>query len=230
MPGFTVEQARAFYDRFGRKQDWQRFYEDPAIDRLIEHAAFGQARRVLEFGCGTGRFAQRLLRGLLPAQCTYLGIDVSGTMVGIARQRLGEWPGRAEVRLSDGSGKLEQPDSSADRFVSNYVFDLLAPQQIASVLTQAHRVLVPDGLLCLVSLTHGRSLISRAVSRTWQRICALSPALVGGCRPLDLTEFLSPQWRIQHLESVASFGLTSQVLIASREESGQAPQVSPGQL
>jgi hypothetical protein len=104
--------------------------------------------------------------------------------------------------------------------VSNYVFDLLAPQQIASVLTEAHRVLVPDGLLCLVSLTHGRSLISRAVSRTWQRICVLSPALVGGCRPLDLTEFLSPQWRIQHLESVAAFGLTSQVVVASPQGAG----------
>jgi hypothetical protein len=99
---------------------------------------------------------------------------------------------------------------------------LFGPEQIASVLTQAHRVLAPDGLLCLVSLTHGRSLISRAVSRTWQRICMLSPALVGGCRPLDLTEFLSRQWRIQHLESVASFGLTSQVLVASPQGGGLA--------
>jgi ubiquinone/menaquinone biosynthesis C-methylase UbiE len=106
MPGFTVEQARSFYDRFGSKQDWQRFYEDPAIDRLIEHAAFGQAHRVLEFGCGTGRFAQRLLRGLIPAQCTYLGIDVSSTMVGIARRRLSECAGRCEVTVSDGSGRL----------------------------------------------------------------------------------------------------------------------------
>jgi ubiquinone/menaquinone biosynthesis C-methylase UbiE len=220
MPEFTVDQARAFYDGFGKKQDWQRFYEDPAIDRLIEHAAFGQARRVFEFGCGTGRFAQRLLRDLLPAECTYMGIDLSGTMVGIAQPRLSQWSGRAEVRWSDGSGRLDEPDASVDRFVSNYVFDLLSPQQIANVLTQAHRVLTPDGLLCLVSLTHGRGLISRAVSRTWQRICALSPALVGGCRPLDLTEFLSPQWRIQHLESVASFGLTSQVLVASPEGSG----------
>ncbi|MGO9060521.1 MAG: class I SAM-dependent methyltransferase [Candidatus Binataceae bacterium] len=144
MAEFTVDQARAFYDRFGRKQDWQRFYEDPAIGLLIEHAAFNQAHRIFEFGCGTGRFAQRLLREVAPTDCSYVGMDVSATMVNIARQRLEPWSGRADVRLSDGSVRMEEPDRSVDRFVSNYVFDLLGPEQINRVLTQAHRVLVPE--------------------------------------------------------------------------------------
>jgi hypothetical protein len=71
MAEFTVDQARAFYDRFGRKQDWQSFYEDAATKRLIAHAEFGQAHRVFEFGCGTGRFAQHLLSEVIPAQCSY---------------------------------------------------------------------------------------------------------------------------------------------------------------
>ena len=218
MAEFTVDQARAFYDRFGRKQDWQRFYEDPAIGLLIEHAAFDQAHRIFEFGCGTGRFAQRLLRDVVPAHCSYLGMDVSGTMVDIARQRLEPWSRRAEVRRSDGSARLEEPDRSVDRFVSNYVFDLLGPEQINSVLTQAHRVLVPEGLLGLVSLTHGRGWFARAVSKTWQRIHSLSPALVGGCRPLELIEFLDAHWRVRYVDSVTTFGLTSQVVLASPVE------------
>jgi len=215
MAEFTVDQARAFYDRFGRKQDWQRFYEDPAIGLLIEHAAFNQAHRIFEFGCGTGRFAQRLLRDVVPADCRYVGIDVSGTMVNIARQRLQEWSGRAEVRLSDGSARLEEPDRSVDRFVSNYVFDLLGPEKIAGVLSEAHRVLVPEGLLGLVSLAHGCGRFARLVSKAWQRIHSLSPALLGGCRPLDLTEFLGARWNVRYLDSVTTFGLTSQVLVAS---------------
>lgn len=215
MPGFSVDQARAFYDRFGRKQDWQRFYEDPAISVLIEHAAFIQAHRVLEFGCGTGRFAERLLRDILPAECSYLGIDVSRTMVDIARPRLQRWSDRAEVRLSDGSARLDEADRTVDRFVSNYVFDLLDAEQIAGVLTQAHRVLVAEGSLCLVSLTHGSGPFSRLVSRMWQQIHSFSPALVGGCRPLNLTEFLDSQWRLQYHGTVGSFGLISQVIVAS---------------
>ena len=42
-----------------------------------------------------------------------------------------------------------------DRFVSNYVFDLLSGEDIHALLKEAHRVLVPDGYLCASSLTEG---------------------------------------------------------------------------
>jgi hypothetical protein len=35
----TRSQAQRFYDRFGKKQDAQAFYEDAALDDLIAHAA-----------------------------------------------------------------------------------------------------------------------------------------------------------------------------------------------
>ena len=41
------KEARAFYDRFGAKQDLQSFYEDPAVERLIAHADFANASAVL---------------------------------------------------------------------------------------------------------------------------------------------------------------------------------------
>jgi hypothetical protein len=55
MSEFTIEQARAFYDWFGHRQDWQSFYKNPALDMLIEHGAFRDAHRLIEFACGTGR-------------------------------------------------------------------------------------------------------------------------------------------------------------------------------
>jgi ubiquinone/menaquinone biosynthesis C-methylase UbiE len=215
MAEFSVEQARDFYDRFGRKQDWQAFYENPAMQALIDHAAFGDSHRVIEFGCGTGRFAQRLLREDLSADATYLGIDVSCTMVRLAQQRLAPWPARAEVRLSDGRAAIQESDTSADRFVSTYVFDLLSTVQIHEVLKEAHRLLQHQGLLCLVSLTQGRGVFGRLVCSSWQKLHGFSPKMVGGCRPIDVTEFVHSDWLVSYLDSVSSFGITSQILIAS---------------
>jgi hypothetical protein len=46
---------------------------------------------------------------------------------------------------------------------------------------------------------------------------ALRPALVGGCRPLELRTFVTPErWRIHHHAKVAPFGVTSEALVAER--------------
>ncbi len=214
----TVEQARRFYDWFGSRQDWQSFYEDPAVGAMLEESDFQHARSVLEFGCGTGRFAERLLSEVLPPTCHYLGVDVSTTMVKLAQQRLQRWASRAQVQQSNGSCTFAAEDSSVDRVVSTYVLDLMAREQIRVFLKEAHRVLAPDGLLCIVSLADGVGSLGRLVSWLLHQIHALSPYLVGGCRALDLSEFITrSDWRIRHARLIRSFGVTSQVVIASRE-------------
>lgn len=66
----THQQARAFYDRLGAKQDWQAFYELLATNNLSAHAGFDQTQSVFEFGCGTGAFAECLLSSHLPPHAT----------------------------------------------------------------------------------------------------------------------------------------------------------------
>ena len=213
---FTPEDARRFYDRFGARQDSQGFYENPALDALFEHADFRQAQAVFEFGCGTGALARRLFKTVLSGDARYVGLDLSQTMVGLATGRLEPWRDRAEVRLSDGSPRLPVPDGDFDRFVATYVFDLLGPDYQAQVLAEAHRILRPDGLLCTVGLTHGTTPVSRLVSRFWDGICSRWPRLVGGCRPIRLGDDLEPErWEIRHRE-VASYGISSEVLVAER--------------
>ena len=53
------QEARAVYDRIGAWQDTQAFYEGPALDALIAHGSFEDARAVFEVGCGTGRRCDR---------------------------------------------------------------------------------------------------------------------------------------------------------------------------
>jgi ubiquinone/menaquinone biosynthesis C-methylase UbiE len=95
----TLNQARSVYDRIGRVQDWQAFYEDATTDRLVANAALAGDQTILEFGCGTGRLAARLL-GTLPRSVTYLGIDISPVMINLATSRLAPWAERAKAGAS----------------------------------------------------------------------------------------------------------------------------------
>jgi SAM-dependent methyltransferase len=217
MPTLSREQARRVYDRIGALQDAQAFYEDRALRILLEHGDFASTLRVFEFGCGTGRFAARLLSDHLPAAARYRGVDQSPKMVELARRRLAPHASRAEVVLSDGSPPTAEPVAYYDRFVSNYVLDLLSEADIAAVLREAHRILAPSGLLCVSGLSIGAGPLSRLVARTWARVHSLRPGLLGGCRPLDLLAWLpAADWRVRHRARLAPFGVPCEALVAER--------------
>jgi len=209
------EQARAFYDAFGAKQDWQRFYEDPAVAILEHQGRFEEARAVVEFGCGTGRLAERLLRTRLPADATYLGLDVSPTMIRLGSAKLRPWADRARVQQTDGAPTLALPGGACDRLVSTYVVDLLSDDDIRQLLAEARRVLRPGGRLCLASLTFGQGALARGICRLWTTIHRLRPQLVGGCRPLALRGYLGSPWTVLHAETVCTLGLCTEVLVAT---------------
>jgi ubiquinone/menaquinone biosynthesis C-methylase UbiE len=211
----TRSQARTFYDRFGKKQDAQAFYEDAALDELTAHAAFEQFEKVFELGCGTGRFASRLLTKHLSLSASYLGIDLSQTMIAIAEKRLLPYKERAKVSQSDGSMHFPLPDHSVDCVISTYVLDLLSEIDIRQAITEARRVLIPSGKLCLVSLTQGVTFASRIVCAAWSAVFRLHPSFVGGCRPILLDSFLNQQsWSMDYRNVVTQFGVPSEVLIA----------------
>jgi len=217
MRTLTPEEARAFYDRFGSKQDSQVFYEAAALDQLVGNSAFEDARSVFEFGCGTGRFALELLRHHLPAGSVYRGIDISMAMVEIASARLAPFAARANVTPASGQPALALADASVDRFVSTYVLDLLPDAVVRQVLAEARRALRPDGLLCLAGITQGISPLSRLVMGAWAKVFAMNPSWVGGCRPTELTQHLSASdWTIRFQKVVVAWGVASEVVVASR--------------
>ena len=217
MSTLTASQARRVYDRIGAGQDLQAFYEDRATAEILRNADFESAESVFELGSGTGRFAQKLLTDHLPASASYRGVDLSPKMVALAEQRLCVFGPRAQVLLSDGGPPTGESDASCDRFVSNFVFDLLSDEMIASVIEQAHRLLRPQGLLCVASLTSGSTPVTRAVAGLWSHVHRAKPALVGGCRPIDLLAFIDgARWRIVHHRRLAPLGLPCEAIVASR--------------
>ena len=218
MPGknhvLSPSAARVYYDRFGKKQDSQSFYEDPALNDLVAHASFADSRCVFEFGCGTGKFASRLLEKFLPPSASYFGCDISPVMIDLAKRRLKVCGERAQVALSDGSVRFPLAEHSVDRVVSSYVLDLLSQADIKRFFSESHRVLMPGGKICIASLTRGVNVPSRIVSSLWLSVFRLNPALVGGCRPIHVDAFVNPQeWQVVHRSVVTPFGVPSEVLI-----------------
>lgn len=210
----TASQARAFYDRLGSRQDSQGFYEDPALGEMVAHAGFEDVHDVFEFGCGTGKLAARLLGRHLPATAIYTGCDLSSTMVGLATQRLAAFSERARIVQTDGSVRFPLADASVDRVLACYVLDLLSEDDIRRFFAEAHRVLMPAGRLCLVSLTEGCSPGSKIVASLWMAVFRLRPSLVGGCRPIALARHADPQrWRQLYRNVRVSFAVPSEVLV-----------------
>ena len=211
----TPEQARRVYNGIGRFQDWQSFYESPALTDLIEHSDFSSARSIYELGCGTGALARTLLQNQLGSSTTYRAEDVSDTMIRLARERLSPWSERCSVTQATGALPLVGADHSYDRFVAAYVFDLLDAEYAQGVLDEARRLLEPGGRLCVVSLTEGATPVGRVVSRAWKWVWSRSPKLVGGCRPVNLAAMLTSEWEITHRRQISAWALTSEVVVAT---------------
>jgi ubiquinone/menaquinone biosynthesis C-methylase UbiE len=218
----THEQAQAFYNRMGVKQDWQAFYEAKATHDLITHASFETAQAVFEFGCGTGALAERLLVSSLSSEARYVAVDSSTTMIRLAKARLARFGSRVQVWQTDGSLQFAAASGSFDRFVSTYVADLLSASDIATLFSEAHRLLRPEELLCLVSLTPGPTWLSRRVTELWAGVHRLSPSLVGGCRPLELHVLLQAYpFHLEYVQVVTAFGIPSEIIIAKRQPEGR---------
>lgn len=114
LRGLTKKEIERFYDRFGAKQDKQNYYEDVALADLLKHACFDAAHMVVEFGSGTGRLAEELLRKYLPMDATYWGCDVSSTMIRLSQKRLSRFGERVTLWKSSGDAVLPLRNGSAD--------------------------------------------------------------------------------------------------------------------
>jgi ubiquinone/menaquinone biosynthesis C-methylase UbiE len=213
----TRKDVKEAYNRLGRTLDFLSFYEAPAVDALLEHGRFEEAASVFELGCGTGRFAERLLTYKLPEKANYQAYDLSPTMVCLAQERLSRFAERATVRLTDGCLRLQVQDGRFDRFVCNYVLDLLPAEDTELVVNEARRVLAQRGLLCLISLTHGTTWGSRLMASMWQRLYSIIPKLLGGCRPVELAWINQVNgWDLVFGQVIVSFGIPSQVVVARK--------------
>src|SRR5437763_4032787 len=125
-----------------------------ALPQLHEIFAGRDQRRMrlLDVGCGTGRFLD-ILKQVWP-RLPAVGLDMSETYVGEAKRHLRRW---SRIDLIVGNGEtIPMPDESQDAVTSIFLFHELPPKVRRTVFREFARVLKPGGRLILVdSLQRG---------------------------------------------------------------------------
>jgi ubiquinone/menaquinone biosynthesis C-methylase UbiE len=102
---------------------------------------------VLEVGCGTGTNLDRYQR----AGCRVFGIDLSPSMLEIARSKLGE---RAELRLGD-AADMPYHDGSFALVTAFLTLHEMPPDVRDAVMAEMVRVVSPEGRLLLIDYQSG---------------------------------------------------------------------------
>jgi ubiquinone/menaquinone biosynthesis C-methylase UbiE len=125
----------------------------PDLDGMSERLDNGA--RVLEVGCGTGRFLMQLAKAWPKAHC--IGADIDPTGVEIARNKIGMagLESRIEVIERD---VADLDEASVDAVVMIEVLHEIAPQIRQHVISGCARVLKPGGWLLVVDETYPSTL------------------------------------------------------------------------
>ena len=147
-------------------------------------------------------------------------IELSHQMFQLAQSRL-------EIAKGEGYALVEQADalhvnwpSDVDVILAFYVLDIFSVSQIENFLKKAKSVLQPNrGRLVVSSITMPRNdhdSLSQAVLGMWPVLYSVAPILMGGCRPIQLTKYLS-DWKLEFYDVLSVFGYTSEVAVALYE-------------
>jgi len=178
-----VEKSRIpdIYRRIAPSYDlWAWLTESKARDRCLELAAIQNGEEVLEVAVGTGLAFEKILESNPSGRNE--GIDLTEAML-IRADRRAARSGSDNYCLKIGDAyELDFPDDSFDVLINNYMFDLLPQQDFLTVLKEFKRVLRDGGRLAMVNMTMGE----RWYNGLWERIYRINPALLGGCRGVEL--------------------------------------------
>lgn len=140
------------YNKFGKMYHETRtksgrlfneFLEMPATLSLIPNDLTHCT--VLDAGCGSGIYTRELAK----RGASVIGIDISSTMINIARE---ETETGANIHYRVGNiDEMDMQDNSVDLIICNYVLENL--DEIANVFSEFFRVLKKDGH-CIYSISH----------------------------------------------------------------------------
>jgi 2-polyprenyl-6-hydroxyphenyl methylase/3-demethylubiquinone-9 3-methyltransferase len=138
----------ALHGRFKRKVA----EDDARLAGLVAGLGALAGRRVLDLGCGKGRFA----RALIHSGAQVVGLDLSAAMLASAA-------GTGLDRVRGSARRLPFPPASFDAVVAVELFEHLAPRAVDRVCAEVRRVLRPGGAFLLVD----KNVYSLSARRPW---------------------------------------------------------------
>lgn len=120
--------------------------ESTFLEPLMKHVA--QGMRVLDLGCGAGRFA----RHVAPVVQHLVCVDSSPMLLAEARTQLNDYNNVAYVRNQAWTLTVIA-DSSIDLVFSQGLFGFIGPREFVAFAAEARRVLRPDGVFLFSAYT-----------------------------------------------------------------------------
>lgn len=142
-----IDQARSEFDAWSQSYDrslLQRFFFGPSHRLMLQQLAMTD-KRILDVGCGTGRWAE-LVANHLPYSEVW-GLDLSEKMLEHAALRAQQYPGRMHFAQGD-SQQLPYESEMFDLVTCSHSFHHY-PDQL-KVVKEMRRVLKPSGRVILV--------------------------------------------------------------------------------
>lgn len=203
-------EVRKTYRKMAPSYDlWCNLIENKARQRCLDLAAIRDGEHVLEVAVGTGILFKKILH--LNTSGITEGIDLTEAMLTHARERARQ-TGSPNYTLRVGDAyRLDYPDESFDVVLNNYMFDLIPENDFMTILNEFKRVLKNDGRIVLVNMTSGSGLFNAL----WNRLYRIRPALLGGCRGVELEPYLEKAgFDSIHREYVTQLGFPSEVIFA----------------
>jgi SAM-dependent methyltransferase len=172
--------------------------------------------RVLEVGTGSGDWFLKMAT-LVGPNGRAVGTDPSARAIRVAKTRLQEVHCQ-NFELTVGDLKnLSLDPASLDAIYCAFVLDRIPDGETAPAIEKLARLLKPRGRLGLCGLTLGERALSRAVSRGWELVYRLAPALTGRCRPRRLLDAaLQAGLTLDRRLYLERWGLPSEVLLLRR--------------
>lgn len=162
------------YDQTDMPQNYDRGRSPPDgvlemwLDRIAAAVAGHSISTIVDLGCGTGRFSERLSRRF---NADVVGVDPSEKMLAQARAK----PLSHRVTFVRGSGEeIPCATASVEMIFSSMAFHhLRSPGQVAR---ECHRVLRDAGVVCIRNSTRERSSPYEAHFPDYRRALEILPA------------------------------------------------------
>ncbi|HEY7334507.1 MAG TPA: class I SAM-dependent methyltransferase [Bryobacteraceae bacterium] len=203
-----AREDAGYYVAFGRRrQDDAGFFATAAevvrrLESELRRMPPGETLRsnALEIGCGPGRLMRPMSRHFAEIH----GVDVSGEMIALAREKLRDVP-NAHPSVSNGADLERFPDDSFGFVYSYAVFQHIPSRDVVyEYLREIRRVLAPGGLAHLQFNGLPRDPVSESSYNTWTGARFSSDEILDFTRNRDfqvlalegaLTQYMWTTWR-----------------------------------
>lgn len=207
-------EAKASYDKLSRWYDtivgWS---EKKARETGLQKLAPAEGETVLEIGFGTGHCIQTLAQSVGTSGKAH-GLDLSEGMRDITQERLNRvgLSDRVELRCGD-AATLPYESHTLDAVFTSFALELFDTPEIPIVLRECHRVLRPDGRICVVSLSKEQQ---TWVSKAYEWLHRKIPNYAD-CRPIFVQKALEDAgFHIVDVTHMARWGFLVEIVLAKK--------------